>query len=315
LEKAEIWHGTVLLSDGDFINQDKTNHPSKIPGRMTPCSVWSDIRLESPSANLVSPHAKNEIATIDSGLFINASLSFYHFISESLRPLIQTLESQIEVSNIVIRNDLPFQFYEFVRFLSPQSVQILIGRGEKVIATNILVGAIEDRLSLTNKVFSEYSLEDLRMSDEWRVWSYLRGLSNVTTLRNEILYLPRQKFESRGIQNSVSLEKSLSKNGFEVFDTSKVDFYSQYLHFNNSKLVCSTSGASLANMIFMPPGSTLLEITYPFGHSWKFLAELCGIQHVNFPISSPRPKRLENTLDTYYVNKKKLNRLIDTIVQ
>jgi hypothetical protein len=314
LEKAEIWHGTVLLSNRSLVLQDKTSDPAEIPGRMTPCSVWSDLRLESPGITLVSPHAKNKIEIIDSGLFINASLSFYHFISESLRPLVQCIENQIQVSNIIIRNDLPFQFYELLRFLSPNSVQTLIGRGEKVLVTNLLAGVLEDRLSFTNKVFSEYSLEDLKITDEWRVWSYLRGLSSATTLSNEVLYLRRGKSESRGIQNSVSLEKSLSKNGFKVLDTSKAGFYSQYLHFNNSKLVCSTSGASLANMIFMPTGSTLLEITYPFGHSWKFLADLCGVQHINFPISSIKPKQLENALDTYFVKKKKLNNVIRTLI-
>ena len=314
IEKAQILHGTVLLQNGKFVSQDEASGPFKIPGRMTPCSVWSDKRLQPQKEILVSPHAKNEVATIDSGLFINASLSFYHFISESLRPLVQSIENGIEIENIIIRNDLPFQFYELVSFLSPNSVQILVGKGEKILINNLLAGVLEDRLSITSKVFSEYTLDNLRMSDEWRVWSWIRNISNFNTLGNEVLYLPRRKSESRGIYNSVSLEETLDKNNVKILETSQSDFYTQCLHFNNSKLVCSTTGASLVNMIFMPSGSTLLELTYPSGLSWKFLAELCGIQHISFPMNSLKPKELENMFDTYYVNKKKLNQVIEKLV-
>lgn len=315
IENTEILHGTVLLNDGNFISQDRTNGPYNIAGRMTPCSVWSDSRLRSQGVALISPYARNKIETIDSGLFINASDSFYHFISESIRPLVQSLQKEIYIPKIIIRNDLPFQFYELIRFLSPKSVQILVGRGEKVLVKNLLAGVLEDRLSLTNKVFSEYSLEDLKITDEWQVWSWIRNISKNSTLQNKVLYLPRRKSESRGIQNSNSLEKSLSKNHVDILNTSKTDFNSQYSHFKNSKLVCSTSGASLVNMIFMPTGSTLLEITYPFGHSWKFLADLCGIQHITFPIYSIKPKQFGNALDVYYVNRNKLNETIKTLVE
>lgn len=314
-ENTEILHGTVLLNDGNFISQDKTNGPYNIPGRMTPCSVWSDARLRSKGVDLISPEARNKIETIDSGLFINASDSFYHFVSESIRPLVQSIENEIDIPKIIIRNDLPFQFYELIRFLSPKSVQILIGRGEKVLVKNLLAGVLEDRLSLTNKVFSEYSLEELKITDEWRVWSWIRNTSKDSSLRNEVLYLPRRKSESRGIQNSISLERTLSKNHVDILNTSKIDFISQQSHFKNSKLVCSTSGASLVNMIFMPSGSTLLEITYPFGHSWKFLADLCGIQHITFPIYSIKPKQFGNALDIFYVNKNKLNETIKALVE
>ena len=183
----------------------------------------------------------------------------------------------------------------------------MIGQGEKILAKNLLAGIIEDRLSHTNKVFSEYSLEELKLTDEWRVWSWIRDFFQVDVLNNETTYLQRGKSESRGIINSNSLQRFLINNNVTVLNTSKEDFSSQLLRFRNTKLVCSTSGASLVNLIFMPADSTLLEITYPFGHSWKFLADLCGIKHINYPITTIKPKKFESVFDTYYVNRKKLN--------
>jgi len=306
-ENAEILHGTVLLSNRKFIDQDNTNGPWIIPARMTPCSVWVDERLKYQNSFLLTPYTNSEITKVDSGLFINASNSFYHFISESIRPLIQALQANIYLPNIIIRDDLPIQFYELVKFISPNSNITLAKKGELIIVNNLLAGIIEERLSRTNSVFSEYSLKDLKLTDEWRVWSWIRNFYKVDSYNNEVLYLPRIKSESRGILNSKSLHKFLNKNNVHVFDTSKENFPTQLKKFRDAKLVCSTSGASLINLIFMPAESTLLEITYPLGHSWKFLADLCGIKHISYPITTIKPKKFESTLDTYYVNKNKLN--------
>lgn len=307
LEDSEILHGTVLLSNQRFINQDVKNSPWVIPGRMSPCSVWIDERLKSNRNPLITPNTIQESRSVSSGLFINANLSFYHFISESIRPLIQALQMNIHMQNIIIRNDLPIQFYQLIKLISPTSELILVRQGEKISAKNLLAGIIEDRLSHTNKVFSEYSLEELKLSDEWRVWSWIRDFFQVDILNSEITYLQRGKSESRGIINSNSLQKFLINNNVNVLNTSKEDFFSQLLRFRNTKVVCSTSGASLVNLIFMSADSTLLEITYPFGHSWKFLADLCGIKHINYPITTIKPKKFESVFDTYYVNRKKLN--------
>ena len=307
LENAEILHGTVLVNNQNFINQDIKNGPWVIPGRMSPCSVWVDKRLKYQYKTLITPSANREIRSVHSGLFINASNSFYHFISESIRPLIQALQNDIYSQSIIIRNDLPFQFYELIRFISPKSELIMIGQGDKVLVENLLAGVIEDRLSHTNRVFSEYSLSELKLTDEWRVWSWIRNFYKVDTLNAETIYLPRDKSESRGILNSESLQRFLINNNVGILNTSKEDFHSQLARFRNTKIVCSTSGASLVNLIFMPAGSTLLEITYPVGHSWKFLADLCGIKHISYPITSIKPKKLESMLDTYYVSKNKLN--------
>lgn len=306
-ENTEILHGTVLLSDRKFIAQDNTNGPWIIPARMTPCSIWVDERLKYQHSSLLTPYTNSKIKKIDSGLFINASNSFYHFISESIRPLIQALQNNIHLPNIIICDDLPIQFYELVRFISPNSKIVLAKKSERIIVKNLLAGIIEDRVSRTNKVFSEYSLSDLKLTDEWRVWSWIRNSYKVDSHNNEVLYLPRIKSESRGILNSNSLHKFLNKNNVHIFDTSKQNFHTQLTKFRDAKLVCSTSGASLINLIFMPAESTLLEITYPIGHSWKFLADLCGIKHISYPVTTIKPKKFESVLDTYYVSKNKLN--------
>jgi hypothetical protein len=307
IEESEILHGTVLLSNGSYVSQDNSIAPQKFLGRMTPCSIWSDSRLKSHKTNYISPKAENELKTLESGLFINASLSFYHFISESIRPLAQAIENEIPIPNIIIRNDLPPQFYDLIRILSPESTQILLDKGERLRVKKLIAGVVEDRLSLSDEVFSNYSLEKLLETDEWKLWSWIRSHSRPIFLPSETLYLTRNRYESRGIQNSVALEDSLRKNQVAILNTAQENFSSQLSHFKNSKLVCSTSGASLVNLIFMPPGSTLIELTYPFGHSWKFLAELCGIRHEIFPVTSYKPKRLSTALDTYVVNEEKLN--------
>lgn len=53
------------------------------------------------------------------------------------------------------------------------------------------------------------------------------------------------------------------------------------------------------NMIFMPKGATVSEITYPSGDSWEFLAKLCELNYINIPIRSFLPQTLNESLDIY----------------
>lgn len=113
------------------------------------------------------------------------------------------------------------------------------------------------------------------------------------------LYLPRERYESRGILNSGLLSSTLVRHNFEILDTKKSSFQNQLTKFNSSRILCSTTGASLLNMIFVPKGATAIEITYPSKDNWKFLAELCELDYINVPIKSILPQALNESLDIY----------------
>jgi hypothetical protein len=296
---AEIIHGTILAKNDHFILQDLDLSLSEIPKSMTPNHLWFK-EYSSDSIVLSTPKANLNIIEIDSCVFVNSVTdNFYHYVSESIRVLVMAFEANVRVDAIVIRADLPNQFYELIQNIYPNVLIIKASKNQKIKARNILFTQSYGRLSLEKSLFRGMPLQLIQESDEWLIWSWLRKRFIINQKPELLLYLPRDKYESRGILNSGILGDKLARHNFEILDTKKSSFRNQLTKFQNSKILCSTTGASLMNMIFAPIGATILEITYPSNDSWKFLAKLCELNYVNVPIKSILPNALNESLDVY----------------
>jgi capsular polysaccharide biosynthesis protein len=69
--------------------------------------------------------------------------------------------------------------------------------------------------------------------------------------------------------NEADLEKALAGLGFRVLVAGELSVREQIAAFSRAKLIVAPHGAALANLIFAPPGATVVEIVTP------------GIVHMN----------------------------------
>lgn len=87
---------------------------------------------------------------------------------------------------------------------------------------------------------------------------------------NERIYVSRKNATQRKIANEEEVVIALTKYNFTILNTEKYTFLEQVSIFSNAKYVASIHGAGLANMLFMPPGSTVFELikrkTNPIRH-------------------------------------------------
>lgn len=296
---AEIYHGSILSKNGQLLMQDLDLVFNDFPERMTPNLLWfkeynlGETVLNTPDCNL-------DTLEIDSCIFLNSLTdNFYHYISESIRVLVMAKEANVKVDKIVIRSELPEQFYEIIQEIYPNIPIIKVHKNQKVLARKVIFSQYSGRLSLEKSLFRDIPFQLVQGSDEWRTWAWLRNRFLVDKVSEISLYLPREKYQSRGILNSRYLSRKLLSNNFHILNTEHTSFNLQRSMFASSKKVCSTTGASLMNMIFMPKGATVLEITYPSGDSWEFLANLCELNYINVPIKSFLPQTLNESLDVY----------------
>lgn len=301
ISEATIHNGSVLSRFGDYLPLDSSFSPRQRPARMTPCAIWNSIDHASGQESLLIPGSVYDSQIFTEGFFIDANTNYFHFLSESLRPLVMSLQSGAIPKRIFVKEDLPFQFYEIIQNLCPNAKITLLGKGTVVHVGLLNFGILTSKLSKSNEVFSRYDLAELRLGDEFKAWSYLRGYFIKEFSMNEEFFVPRRRHESRGLLNGMSVEKILSKNGYKILHAQKENFRSQVNSFSQAKTLCSTSGAGLMNMIFMPEGSRVVEIVFPFGHSWEFLTRLFNIKHSMIEVSSRMPKSLEHALDNYYL--------------
>ncbi len=303
---ASILNGMVVSNHGNYFSTDSTKTPWDIPPRMTPCAIWAPQNKGENFSELVCPANFESDLYFDEGFFVSGNTNFYHFLSESLRPLVLALETGIFPKIIFVADSLPQQFYGVLELLCPNAELIKLGKGTNARINRLSTGLITDRLSRTNEVFSNYDIDSLSTTDEWRTWLYIRSLVQFSGNCDEKLYIPRLAHESRGLLNSRKISRAVKQSRFSILNPTQLSFQTQVELISKSGVLCSTSGASLLNMIFMPRASKVLEITYPVGHSWKFLADLLELNHFTVQVSSPIPTRLENAIDSYFLSPRKL---------
>jgi capsular polysaccharide biosynthesis protein len=74
-------------------------------------------------------------------------------------------------------------------------------------------------------------------------------------------YIPREK--TRSILNESELNPILRKNSIEIIRPESLSFIEQVALFSRAELIIAPHGAALANLIFAPPKSSVIEIFSP----------------------------------------------------
>lgn len=308
-ENIDVLHGAVLTKFEKLFLHNLDDSNIEVPLGLRPNHLWLE-KNDTCNKVLITPTPFIDLGFLQSGIHINASTNFYHFISESLRPLVMAKQIQKPIRNIVIRSGLPYQFYEIIKLISPNSKIITLNLGERITIQRILYAEYENCLSSNSELFRGMALSDIKQSDEWIVWNWLREKWAPPKRGNFKLYLPRLKFESRGLVNGINIENHLVRRGFNVLNTRKASFEYQKECLSKTDIMCTTTGASLMNMIFLPENTKILEIGYPSGDSWRFLADLLGMTYISYVMESKVPTSVLESLDFYYARINKIDSII-----
>ena len=83
-----------------------------------------------------------------------------------------------------------------------------------------------------------------------------------------------RRFSSRSLPYELAIERWLERVGYEILFLEQMSLAEQYRFFSAAKTVVGIHGAGLSNMVFMPPGGTVVELladNYP-SHVFETLA-------------------------------------------
>ena len=108
-----------------------------------------------------------------------------------------------------------------------------------------------------------------RASDSWFIHpADLRNLhklgvsltSNQGKGADNLIYISR-RFSRRALPAEGQLENLLAARGFRILHLESMDWREQISAFAGAKVIAGAHGAGLANLVFTPPGATLIELT------------------------------------------------------
>ncbi len=121
------------------------------------------------------------------------------------------------------------------------------------------------------------------------------GEQNRQAAFGERLYLSREKARRRRVSNEAELWPSLQSRGFVKLCAEDFSWSEQIEAFRRAKVIVAPHGAGLANIVFCPPGTQVIELfnrSYVNGCYWR-LASMKGLDYR--PLIAAGPEAL--TLD------------------
>jgi hypothetical protein len=111
------------------------------------------------------------------------------------------------------------------------------------------------------------------------------------TLRNELdpsapelIYCNRSHAGHRGIENEAELERALESVGFFTLKPGLMSYEEQRCAFSNARVIVSSHGGALTNMLYSHRRPSIVELTHPFygpiQFTWfRHLASVIGSRH------------------------------------
>lgn len=306
LKNGEVSHGAVITKNNRLILQDLDSPLSQSNSFNNIGAVWLENGDGTGNPIIYSPITYNEVSLKGRTAFVNGNSNIYHFLSESVRILVMCLEANIELNNIVIRCKLPRQFYEILEFFFSDLNIIIADQGQLYRCESLYFVVYRNRLSSKEDNFQEQNLHLFAKSDEARVWNFFQSrLGHCNEQGSKLIYIPRQRRESRGIYNDKSVSKLFQELGFLIVDPNLKSANELMDLLSTARLLCTTDGAAMTNMIFMKPGSAIFEL-YTQKPGWINMTKALGLQHLGFKVRSLFPIRIQSIFDTYYVPIKAL---------
>ena len=211
-----------------------------------------------------------------------ATENYFHWMIEYLPRLLNVIQTDLPKNiPLIVKKGLPKQFYSALDAINPGYPIFKVDLKNQYLAV--------DQLYIPS---FQTSLADSFDVPFWRG----AGISNAHILfvRDQTykafkipdfkpeqltrkIYLARRS--SRTIQNAFLLQRYLVSKGFEIVYPEKLSFEDQVRLFSTAKIVVGPTGAAMANIIFMQPGSQVIGLISERYQDYAIksvLAELVG---------------------------------------
>lgn len=201
--------------------------------------------------------------------------NYAHWLLENLPMIyIYLKEQEKEKTFLLIRFRSPKWIYDSLLLLGVKRENI-IETGNKIYCENLIYCSIPYVHSF-NFIRSNF----LR---SWVASTHKKKIHYNNIKKNKVIFLSRQSSNRRKIKNFYEVEKVLMDHKIKIFDTEKLTIKDQIVLFSNTNCMITESGAAMANMIYMPKKSKVIEIVHEIFDKktlWQALAEDMKHKHI-----------------------------------
>ena len=257
INQAEILHGNVVYSRGQFFFPDGMRVPSySSVGNLWPGYIYQDSRQM-----IHSPACRTEKSCIPEAIYMGGTKNWMHFVIEDLPRIIKfdlmNISSNIPV---IISEDLGPQIYQSIQKLTNREL-IIAKPFESIPVTtlhflefaNPLVETMSGNQEAASQLFDSGVLDIAKQK-----FAQVEAKSSVIS---EKVLIRREKNLFRPLINADKLQRVLEREyGFETVYLGNKDLSEVMATFRGASVVVGEYGAGLANIIFIESMSLVVEI-------------------------------------------------------
>lgn len=315
IHDVEIWHQRFIISDGTLMITDITASPSQ----SFVAGMWqfvSGADSRALTCEILAPPINH--VSLENGIMLSGRCdeNWFHFIFDTLSRLVVFGEIDENIP-FLVRDDIPKTSVDLLRTLSKRRI-VEISLSDRIYVKELYF------LSARSVVFDSKppkGVPAVVFSPNATSWLRDRAISAVPKT-DSLLPVRGIAFKRSGgyrnIGNSDSVEKIIDEFDFEIIAPDQ-DFYkSQVKTFMTTRIFISPGGAALANMVFMPIGSTVIGLCSWRNRDlnlWFELAEILDRKYIEvsgFPFyhGFNRNRRLHSD---FYIPTKKLRKILSEV--
>lgn len=278
LTDVEVLHGEVLFKDNSFYFSDN----SKIPGLNDQANVWPSYLYQKEFNSFLSVACGYFQDKIDQAIFIGGISNWMHFVMEDLPRLVEIdylkLDQRIP---IILKKSLSHQIIQCIQKLTTRQL-IFINEFEALRVRNLyyleLRGGVVSPKSKTkaqyNSIFSK---------DTMRIFRSKMLVEGVVASKK--LLIKREAGLFRPLVNHSKIERILvDKHSFTPIYLNAMNLSEIQDLFASAAIVVGEYGAGLANIVFMPKGSCVVELRGPLEKDHYEYESLGKVLELNYSV-------------------------------
>lgn len=249
---------------------------------------------------------KRRSITIEEGIYIGGRVTenYFHWLIEYLPKLfnIEILNYSTSIP-ILIKRNLPIQFYEALNLICPKRhIQYIDPDEENIYVKKIYIPSFHtfhpddfESPYWKGSVLSHQHLHFVRSK-------VLNCIKNDDSIRPKRIYLSRSN--TRGIINYHEIERILIEFNIQIIAPEKLSFRDQVLLFYNAELIVSPAGAALSNLIFARPGTNVICFIAERNRDYCMQSNLALFSNLNFVhlLGQSEKSRLEFSSEEEFVH-------------
>lgn len=254
---VDVLHGEVLFKDNSFYFNDI----SKIPGLNDHSNVWPSYLYQKEINTFLSVACRQFQDEVYQAIFIGGINNWMHFVMEDLPRLVEIDYLKLDQGiPIILKKSLSHQIIECIQKLTTR--QLIFVNDFEVLRVKKLyyLELSYDVVNPKGKTKADY--EAMFSKDTMKIFrSKMLVEGSVASKR---LLIKREAGLFRPLVNHSKIERILvDKHSFTPIYLNTMKLSKIQSLFASAAIVVGEYGAGLANMVFMPKGSCVVELRGP----------------------------------------------------